>query len=182
MWHRLLKESTFKLPRRRSFSLQQLKAQASNVAISNWTDEKTFLLKLSGTNVDRLFGYNRTGMTLEQFTEPEYYDDIYFFYFAQIFQPCAGFTRTKLRNMKGLVFEVEALSFPLCDEEGEVRHLISFVEVISDRANQWHSNSFGKITEHDTTESKFLDLGWGTPNMTVKDDGNIQWNIGAHSL
>lgn len=161
MWRALPKEGL--VPRRECFDPMLLPRILPVVTLFERMGEDDWRFRLSGSEIDRRWGRNVTGLDYKTLVEPELAPIILGEFTHIVTTPCGSWSVLRVAFASGRWTEIEILRLPMRAKDGSVSLILCTAEEVSIRIGHQLElpSSVAKVTEQ-----RFIDIGagLGTPN------------------
>ena len=146
--------------------MQDLKALARNTCILALDEAGQLYVRMSGTELDTMFGKNLSGVSITEITTPEACEGFTHFHKALIQRPCAGFAHDVITDNKGHRLNCRFLILPLVSDSGDKLYCMSYCDLEREGYNLETQNLMTTIDYREFKQAYFLDLGFGMPNFS----------------
>lgn len=138
------------------------------VALAVYNGKYDMRTTFVGSEIERLAGTVTDGMNYYDSMSDDLKAATHMFHKYLLETPCGAYVGDVVTAKSGLIYRFETMQFPLCDQQGQVRHIIAFGQgrsPIRDRLTR---------TEQDHRVSNlqdmhYLDIGAGAPAARIID-------------
>jgi hypothetical protein len=162
MWRALPKEGL--VPRRECFDPMLLPRILPVVTLFERTGEDNWRFRLGGSEIDRRWGRNVTGLDYKTLVEPELAPIILREFTHIVTTPCGSWSVLRVAFASGRWTEIEILRFPMRAKDGSVSLILCTAEEVSARIGHQPEvpSSVARVAEQ-----RFIDIGAGLGNPNV---------------
>lgn len=164
-WRRLPRPEGHFCPRFADFSSAQVNGSLPEIFLSEWLTDEDLVIIQTGTVLDRLLGYDLTGLNIFERTEPSLREAEKAYYQALRVTPCAGKLTRSAPNEKGEHLIYRTLQLPLLDPYGNVRYFVGTGAVLT-KDKQLIERGLLNLGKLELVERHFFDIGAGLPAQT----------------
>lgn len=117
------------VPMRSAIKVGDLKKLAANLFVAEKTSDTEFIIRMTGTGFDAMFGRNLTGQDLTAITHPELAHKVTAFCNAVLAVPCGGYIRNILTTAEGKQLQSDGLTLPVLAADGERRLVMCYTGI-----------------------------------------------------
>lgn len=153
------------IPPRASVNPLHLKKILSWVLLLEWRGPRYVVPTVVGSAIDEAMGSNFTGVNMFDYY-PEAVQAAHETYYLTILtHPCGGYLERNVSKKNGAVGTLEALMFPLKDQQGQVNRLIGSMFFTNKELPQPHIPDKRTFTHMSVSKIEYRDIGYGVPGV-----------------
>ncbi len=151
------------VPYRHQLSLRHIKSLASWLVILDIPSPGRLKVKVSGSNVDAVFGKPLTKVNLKDVTTPEASKPIVAFHEALMTHPCGGYAHDVMTMENGKRLDARYLMLPLRNEDGGHSMCASLWDATAEGFAEPPVDHRTRMTHSELQYACHLDVGFGLP-------------------